>query len=497
MTFSVDFNLGAEEQYLALLQNILTHGNHKGDRTGTGTQDLFGYQLRIDLQRGFPLLTTKKMFHRGLVEELLWMLRGDTNVKSLQEKNVHIWDEWSDSNGELGPVYGQQFRCSSYYKHVTPLLFEPDPEPDFMSWALPGKGALRREEEEETRLVCNGGIYGNYDRNDLHVSLLKDVWRRMISRCYNPNDPAYEWYGGVGVHVSSSWRVFANFLKEVKQIPNWCSKQDLPDSYSLDKDTLYASNRYSLKTCMWATRIEQSQNTTQSKPFVALSPDETITLFTSKSGALKLGLDPRSVAKCLNGERAEHKGWSQFRWIEFPDTVLRFRHVDQIQEALSELRYNSQSRRHIVSLWSPGETGEMALPPCHGLTIQFSVESGLLHCHMYQRSADCFLGLPFNIASYAVLTHIMATLTGLSPGLLLLSIGSAHIYNNHRDQVAEQLSRKPFNLPTLQIRTFNRNPEASPTTWSIDDFLAQCKGAEDFEFLNYESHPAIKADVAI
>jgi len=315
MSFTVDFSQGAEEQYLDLLRNILAHGSFKGDRTGTGTQDLFGYQLRIDLQKGFPLLTTKKMFYRGMIEELLWMLRGDTNVKSLQEKNVHIWDEWATAEqtarfgrpaGELGPVYGHQWRSF-------------------------------------------GATAGKY--------------------------------------------------------------------------TAYAND-----------------------------------------------------------------GW------------------DQIAEALRLLRNNPYSRRIIVTGWNPMEADFVALPPCHTL-FQFSVrkdgETTFLDCQLYQRSADVFLGVPFNIASYALLTHIMAGLAGMTPGTFIHTFGSVHIYNNHREQVAEQLGRKPFNLPQLRIHTFEL-PNAedlsyvseNPVNWTIDDFLSFCK-AEDFEFTGYESHPAIKAQVSV
>jgi thymidylate synthase len=315
MTFSLDFNQGAEEQYLDLLRNILAHGTHKGDRTGTGTQDLFGYQLRMDLNRGFPLLTTKKMFHRGLVEELLWMLRGQTHVKYLQEKNVHIWDEWATAEkcaefdlpeGELGPVYGHQWR--------------------------------------------NFGADENYN----------------------------------------------------------------------DIDARYKNNGF-----------------------------------------------------------------------------------DQIAEALHLLRTNPFSRRILVTGWNPFEADMVALPPCHTL-FQFSVRKDslvigdryFLDCQLYQRSADVFLGVPFNIASYAALTHIMAGLTGMTPGVFVHTFGSVHIYSNHREQVKEQLSRKPFNLPNLRIRTFDSS-DTPPTKWSIDEFLSRCRGAEDFDFYGYESHPTIKAEVAV
>jgi thymidylate synthase len=503
----IEFGESAEEQYLAMLQAIKHVGVFKGDRTGTGTQDLFGYQLRMDLSKGFPLLTTKKMFTRGIFEELLWMMSGDTNNKTLQDKKVKIWNEWSPEDGDLGPIYGKQFRRQSHYKWIRPVVFDPDPDPEFMLTAEPGAGRLRHE-EEHTRLVKNGGIYGEYDRDDPFAPLLKDVWRNMISRCYNPNDAQYGRYGGDGVHVCARWRVFANFQKDAKRLERWVCKIDRPSQYSLDKDTRTGGNRYGPETCLWANREEQSQNTTQTRPFVAVSPEGVGVLFASKSEARdRHGLDPRGVVKCLKGERKAHHGWTHFQWVERPDEVLRFRHIDQLQEVVSGIRHNPNSRRHIISLWSPGEIGEMALPPCHGLVIQFSVSEGQLDCQMYQRSADVFLGVPFNIASYALFTHIIAGLTGLRPGILVHTFGSVHIYNNHREQVELQLSRKPYPLPTLNIKTFERRRSdakgglamgmAPVTQWSIDNFLQQCQGASDFELINYQHHPKIKAEVSV
>jgi len=311
MSFSLDFSYGAEEQYLSLLENILRWGTHKGDRTGTGTQDLFGYQLRMDLSKGFPLLTTKKMFTRGIIEELLWMMRGETHVKPLQDKGVKIWDEWATKEqtakfgrpeGELGPVYGHAWR----------------------------------------NFGATAGKHTNYESNG----------------------------------------------------------------------------------------------------------------------------------------------------------------VDQLANVLSTLRKNPFSRRIIVTGWDPREVELVALPPCHSL-FQFSVrkdpvvvgERYFLDCQLYQRSADVFLGVPFNIASYAALTHIMAGLSGMTPGTFIHTFGSVHIYNNHREQVSEQLKRTPYAPPTLKIKTFSDQEQSEK--WSIDDFLHSCKGAEDFVIDGYQHHPAIKGEVSI
>jgi thymidylate synthase len=263
------------EQYLNLLQHILDNGTKKTDRTGTGTISCFGYQMRFDLQKGFPLVTTKKLHVRSIIHELLWFLKGDTNIAYLKENGVSIWDEWADEHGDLGPVYGKQWR----------------------SW----EGA--------------------------------------------------------------------------------------------------------------------------------------------------------------NGET-----------------------IDQISDVINQIKKNPDSRRLIVSAWNVAELPGMALMPCHAL-FQFYVADGKLSCQLYQRSADVFLGVPFNIASYALLTLMIAQVCDLEPGEFIHTFGDVHIYNNHLEQVHLQLSRKPFPLPTMKL-----NPEVK----NIFDFKY-----EDFKLENYQFHPAIKAPVAV
>ena len=263
------------QAYLDLLRHIKTHGTIIGDRTGTGTISTFGYQMRFDLNQGFPLLTTKKLHLRSIIYELLWFLRGETNIQYLHDHKVTIWDEWADANGELGPIYGYQWR----------------------SWPTPDGG-----------------------------------------------------------------------------------------------------------------------------------------------------------------------------------------HIDQITQLIDQIRNNPNSRRLIVSAWNVAEIDKMALPPCHSL-FQFYVADGKLSCQLYQRSADVFLGVPFNIASYALLTMMIAQVTGLTPGDFVHTLGDAHIYLNHQEQVEEQLSRTPRPLPTMKL-----NPEVK----SIFDFQY-----EDFTLEGYDPYPTIKAPIAV
>jgi len=263
------------KQYLDLMHTILEEGHYKADRTGTGTYSIFGYQMRFDLQKGFPLLTTKKLHLRSIIYELLWFLRGDTNIQYLHDHNVTIWDEWADENGNLGPVYGKQWR----------------------SWVAP-----------------DGRV------------------------------------------------------------------------------------------------------------------------------------------------------------------------IDQITSLIDQIMRNPDSRRLIVSAWNPADVDQMALPPCHTM-FQFYVSNGELSCQLYQRSADVFLGVPFNIASYALLTMMVAQVCGLRAKDFVHTFGDAHIYSNHVEQAKLQLSREPRPLPQMRI---------NPAVNSIFDFQY-----EDFTLENYDPHPHIKAEVAV
>jgi thymidylate synthase len=263
-------------QYLDLVRHVLENGTRKTDRTGTGTLSVFGHQLRFDLAQGFPLLTTKKLHLRSIIHELLWFLRGDTNIAYLKQNGVTIWDEWADENGDLGPVYGYQWRS-------------------------------------------------------------------------------------------------------------------------------------------WPT---------------------------------------------ANGQG----------------------HIDQISQVVEQIRTTPDSRRLIVSAWNVGQIQDMALPPCH-LLFQFYVADGKLSCQLYQRSADVFLGVPFNIASYALLTLMVAQVTGLKPGDFVHTLGDTHLYSNHLEQARLQLTRTPRALPQIRL-----NPERK----SLFDFTF-----DDFEVMNYDPHPAIKAPVAV
>lgn len=314
-----------EEPYLQLIRDILEKGHEKSDRTGTGTKSLFGYQMRFNLAEGFPLLTTKKVPFGLIKSELLWFLRGDTNIRFLLEHNNHIWDEWAFKNWVQSDEYHG---------------------PDMTNFGL-------RAQEDD-----------NFNK------VYQDEKKKFCQKIVEDQEFANK-FGNLGDVYGAQWR-------------------------------------------HWQTR---------------------------------------------NGET-----------------------IDQIKDVIETIKNNPDSRRMIVTAWNPEDVPLSALPPCHTL-FQFYVNDGKLSCQLYQRSADVFLGVPFNIASYVLLTHMIARETGLEVGEFIHTLGDAHIYLNHLDQVNEQLQRKPNDAPTLWL-----NPEKK----NIMDFEM-----EDIKVKNYHSHSAIKAPVAV
>lgn len=470
----------ADNAYEYLLWDVLTNGTEKEDRTGTGTISVFGRQIRFDLSEGFPLITTKKMSTRWMIEELLWFISGDTNEFTLSNKGVHWWKAWAREDGDLGPTYGKQLRHIETVLPVTPKIYDQAPTNTELP-ILSRKGSVRDFNERNTYGV---GYMGDFDKDDPYYTLLVGVWRQMIRRCYDVSCRGYSGYGGVGVHVSEEWHCFATFQKDAKNLPNWELKIDYPDEYSLDKDTRLASNRYCPETVMWASENVQNANRSNTMPFVAVDSEGSSRLVSSIGRMHREeGVNVSAIHRCLNGKLKSHHGWSDFKYLEAPQgQVLRYNEVDQLKSVISSIRHNPTSRRHIISLWNPVEVDFMELPPCHGNIIQFYVEKGKLSCQIYQRSADLFLGVPVNIASYALLTHMVAQQTGLEVGEFVWTGGDCHIYSNHVEQVKEQLTRIPFEFPTLSL-----SKAEDVFSYTIDDVSIE----------NYQHHPALHGKVAV
>jgi len=332
----------------------------------------------------------------------------------------------------------------------------------------------------------------------------------MMERCYLATAHNFAGYGGVGVSVCRRWHSPENFIQDVKTLPHWWYKEHDWDHYELDKD-YFSSNQYSPETCVWLRTDENNLYTKNTKVVRAVDPEGNVRVFLgSSSCARQLGISKSSMSRFLTegpplapkGNNRRFIGWS-FEEVESEGALPRLALIpdgnlgpvygsqwrnwngegrDQIATVIEQIKSNPDSRRHIVSAWNVSQLDEMALVPCH-LLVMFYVSNGKLSCHFIMRSVDVGLGLPFNIASYALLTHMVAQVCSLDVGELLFTGNDVHMYLNHVDQLDQQLLRKPFSLPTLWL-----NPEVG----AIDAFTPA-----DIRLENYRSHPTIKMPIAV
>lgn len=464
------------QQYQDLVRQVLADGHFKGDRTGTGTRSIFGAQMRFDLSKGFPLCTTKKVPFRSVLSELLWFLMGSTNVNDLRailhgEEFRNDWSKktiWDDNavnqgqalgyeDGELGPVYGAQ------WVHWKTQWTQPIPK-------------LRDGLQKTYLNVANG-------KNKEHHPL-KKVWEGMIARCYDKNSISYPLYGGRGVYVCDPWLEFEVFAQDVAWLKNYDKKEASGDSfeYQLDKDILGDGYEYSPARCMWATAKENVEATLRTVYTVEKDGEEY--QFTNITDFCRLhSVEPKNFSDLWTGNKnAKTRGGFRLVGIEHLAPPQRVGEINQILQVIHEIKTNPNSRRLVVSAWNVMDLNRMALPPCHCL-FQFYVHDGKLSCQLYQRSADLFLGVPFNIASYALLVHIIAQVCNLQAGEFIWTGGDVHLYENHVDQAYELLSREPRSLPTLVMK--NRLQD-------FDQFTM-----DDFAVVGYDPHPTIKAPMAI
>lgn len=432
--------------YEDLLRDVLENGSHKDDRTGTGTTSVFGRQIRYDLSEGFPLITTKKVHMKSVIYELLFFLGGHTNNGWLESNGVTIWQEWADQNGNLGPIYSHQWR----------------------RW-----GGAHESRRQPRRSRTSRGSYVK-GRSRVEDGLFS-TWRGVVARCYTSSKEQYPYYGGRGVYLDDSWANFDNFYRDAQLLDGWENKLSNWTGYQLDKDTVGDGFCYSMKNCRW---VSVSDNSRARFPVVYILRHESGEIAATSSPIefySARGIQQGNFCSMLRGERRAAGGWSLLEAID-PSSG-----IDQIAGAVDLLRTNPDSRRNIVSAWNVADLRHMALPPCH-FAHQLYVVDGKLSLQVYQRSADLFLGVPFNIASYALLTHMYAQQADLEVGELIWSGGDCHIYSNHIEQVKEQLTREPYPYPKLELNKRD----------SIFDYEYS-----DVKIVGYQSHPAIKAEVAV
>jgi len=481
------------KQYLELLEDIKNNGYLKENRTGTSAISVFGRQMRFNLSEGFPLVTTKKVHFKSIVHELLWFLKGQTNIKYLTDNKVRIWNEWADESGDLNKVYGHQWRSWGSGRKIVKVQ--------------------RKDIQDDSFGSVSYLVHDKHNDSDVDVAILRS-WERMIDACYNLNCKEYKNFGANGAKVCSRWLDASLFMEDAKTLKGWVDKRDNLSEFEIDKD-YYGSNIFHPDVCSWTSK-EDIKVYRKSDSFLATSPDgEVTTEISIKDYAKRNNIRKSKISKALSGKGNECKGFT-FELIEDEWLYRYSRGVDQISNVIERIKSNPLDRRLIVSAWNVAEIDQMALPPCH-LLFQFNcrpmtvakrfdhaVKLGLclavenllesqldilnvpkyyLDCQLYIRSNDIFLGNPFNVASYALLVHMMAQVTNSSPGDFILTIGDAHIYENHLEQIDLQLTRDPHPLPQIKL-----NPEIK----DIDDFKY-----EDIELVNYQSHATIKAKVAV
>lgn len=457
--------------YVANLNLIFGEGQERSDRTGTGTLSMFGLTAKYnnDTKYGFPLLTTKRVHWKSVVGELLWFLSGSTNANELSNKyGVTIWDEWKDGDGDLGPIYGKQWRSFESYTINKIKVFDK-PDQTSIKGTVQGIGSL--------------GDPSIYLGKPLHSELYQ-TWYGMLKRCYNKNHSAYNQYGGRGIFVDERWLTYSNFYSDCFSLPNWYMKLEYPNEFSLDKD-FFGSNKYGPDTCVWSSNIEQSVNNSYNTNFISLTDDSGYKTFHFGLRPLSRMLKRSSMSLSSALKFGNRCAGFLPKKETIPDGhVVRYTNTDQIKKMIALIKHDPFSRRIIVSAWNPNDLNRMSLEPCHTMFQVYVHNNGTLDLQLYQRSADMFLGVPFNIASYSLLMHMIAHVTGYKPGTFIHTLGDVHIYKNHLDAVKTQLSRSlDRESPTLKI-----NPDIK----NIFDFKP-----EDIKLIGYDPYPTIKAPVAV
>lgn len=579
------------QQYLDLLKHIKENGEYKSPARDNmpSTKSIFGYQMRFDLAKGFPIVTTKKVSFKNIATELLSFLRGDLDIKYLNDNNVNIWNQdvekydpvdkinfgkmyghqWRNFGGkpkkikrdfekvnikindlinvkdneEIGKIYSTLSYGDFKVIDVFKVVYEKHYKIQFLK-----TGFIRKIRASRIKLdlydpyypsFCGVACLGIPENSLLKKELIekfKIVWKGIIQRCYDENKDNYQYYGEIGVKVCERWKCFEFFLLDIQKIKGFENKIKDWSNYELDKDIVGNGFEYSFNNCIWTTKSENALKSKE-KYIYTVSDGQDIFNFKNTEEFLRdKNISSGNFNSMLRGERRVANGYYLIDKKEIKEGI------DQISELIKNLKNNPEGRRHLITSWNPLDIyyNEMCLHPCHALA-QFNcrllsnqercdylrdtnpdivgtrrgmfLEEWLdsvnapkykLDCHLYQRSADVFLGVPYNISSYALLTHILAKICNMQVGELVHTFGDVHIYDNHENQVDEQLQRDPMKLPELlfsdkfhfgvDILNGKENYSGNNTI-DFDTFIKELSYT-DFKLENYQHHPEIKAPLS-
>lgn len=512
----------SELQYLSLLSRTLDLGTDREDRTGVGVRSLFAPPSLtfLNVDQEFPLLTTKKMAWKSILAETLWFLQGRSDLESLRADGCTWWDDWEKEDGTIGPGYGYQLRYwptpqshemvqvprreDTYkdYKYPYNQEFPPQLEYDLNSeecWAI---GVLEELKTPKVQIQFKSGYITTTTRANWRATIKRgtllsrdgylpsasgvgfrghprefsereyNLWYNMIARCYNENHPQYRFYGGAGVKVSPVWHSLEKFLDTLPLVVGyheWAAGTDM----HLDKD-YYGSKVYGPDTCVFltpGTNQEMSVDGTAYQVREALYP-------AAKTWERITGHDHWYAKKQWDQGKSYRGIHPKEVGIIHPSEGYLWRkkiYHDQLAWIIDEIKANPTSRRLVATMWNAGELEEMALPPCHGALMQFYVDGNFLDLHVNIRSSDLFLGLPTNIASYALVLLILARETELKGRGLIVTLGDAHIYNNHMEAVRTQIRRKPSPLPQVVISGVESLDDLRPDNFHLIDYNPQDK----------------------
>lgn len=566
------------QQYLDLVQSVLSTGTRKENRTGVDTLSTFGHYYEVDLAYGFPLLTTKQISWKNIVCEMLWFLSGQTDISILKRHGCKFWDAWADENGKVPSAYGAfwvNFPPAQEPEVVTPRepsgndyvkphfdevaaesnhewcgkFFESKNHGSFkiirqvgvdtegrrlfdLQFTTTGyvKKRVRRDviQSGEVRdryfaSVHGVGYYGERTtKTKIDADLLK-VWQHMMDRCYNPDCKEYPWYGLRDVTVCNRWHNFANFHADCYTLPNWVNKRDNPKQYALDKD-FFSARCYSPTTCVWLSH-QDNRLYAHAKAVKVEYPDGGVRVVLSASEAAAASkLKKSRVLTCIkNGE-----GYRKYRFSWASGVYRKPLPNNQIRWVIDELNRNPMSRRMVVSAWAPGNAQTSKLPPCHSIFMLNVQNRNIVHyvpeegrtdrlvpsvvgtkqrvcLHLTQRSADVLLGVPYNIASYALLLSLFSRFSGIEPGIFGHTLVDAHVYTSkpdgsmaeydHVPVLKEQLTRKPKDLPKLiisdQIKTLSDVEALMHPSVTTEEVM------KHFVLEGYDPWPALSGKVAV